>query len=100
MSDGDFSVKHSFTNYGSHQILLRADTNSTIIPASFEVFIALYQLNPDFTTYLIIGVGVPVSVVMTIILLLILKKKWLFKIKFRFSFVNYGILISVFWFIE
>ena len=98
VSDGDFSVKHSFTNYGSHQILLRADTNSSIIPASFEVFIPLYQLNPDFTTYLIIGVGVPVSVVMTIILLLILKKKCLFKIKFKFYicklwYINISILV-------
>ena len=75
VSDGDFSVKYSFTNYGTHQVLLRVDTNSSIIPASFDVFIPLYQLTPNFSTYLIIVVGVPVSIVMTIILLLISKKK-------------------------
>lgn len=77
VSDGDFSLKHSFTNYGHHQILLRVDTNSYITPSSFEVFIPFYQSTDaqNFTTYLIIGVGVPVSIVMTIILLSITKKK-------------------------
>lgn len=94
--DGDFSVKHSFANYGSHQVILRVDTNSSIIPASFNLIIPSYQTSPSspflvdsdkskldkdntstksFTTYLIIGVGVTVSIGMTIILLSILKKK-------------------------
>jgi len=94
--DGDFSVKHSFANYGSHQVILRVDTNSSIIPASFNVMIPSNQLTPSspflvdsdkskldkdntsmksFTTYLIIGVGVTVSIGMTIIFLSILKKK-------------------------
>ena len=94
--DGDFSVKHSFANYGSHQVILRVDTNSSIIPASFNLIIPSYQSSPSspflvdsdkskldkdntstksFTTYLIIGVGVTVSIGMTIILLSILKKK-------------------------
>ena len=96
VSDGDFSVNHSFANYGSHQVILRIDTNSSIIPASFNLIIPSYQstssspflvdsdkskLDKDntstksFTTYLIIGIGVAVSIGMTIILLLILKKK-------------------------
>jgi hypothetical protein len=91
VSDGDFSVKHSFTNYGSHQVLLRVDTNSSITSAPFEVMIP-YQSSPflvdsdkskldndqgtqNFTTYTIIVVGIVVSVIMTIILLSILKKK-------------------------
>jgi hypothetical protein len=94
--DGDFSIKHSFANYGSHQVILRVDTNSSIIPASFNLIIPSYQTSPSspflvdsdkskldkdntstksFTTYLIIGVGVTVSIGMTIILLSILKKK-------------------------
>ena len=94
--DGDFSVNHSFANYGSHQVILRVDTNSSIIPASFNLIIPSYQSSPSspflvdsdkskldkdntstksFTTYLIIGVGVTVSIGMTIILLSILKKK-------------------------
>ncbi len=94
--DGDFSIKHSFANYGSHQVILRVDTNSSIIPASFNLIIPSYQTSPSspflvdsdkskldkdntstksFATYLIIGVGVTVSIGMTIILLSILKKK-------------------------
>ena len=94
--DGDFSIKHSFANYGSHQVILRVDTNSSIIPASFNLIIPSYQSSPSspflvdsakpkldndntstksFTTYLIIGVGVTVSIGIITILLSILKKK-------------------------
>ena len=97
VNDGDFSVKHSFANYGTHQVILRVDTNSSITPAAFDVIVSSYQsssssspfladsdkskLDKDntstksITTYLIIGVGVAVSIGMTIILLSILKKK-------------------------
>lgn len=96
VNNGDFSVNHSFANYGSHQVILRVDTNSSIIPASFNVMIPSNQLTPSspflvnsdksnldkdntntksFTTYLTIGIGVAVSIGMTIILLSILKKK-------------------------
>jgi hypothetical protein len=94
VNDGDFSVKHSFANYGTHQVILRVDTNSSITPAAFDIIIPSYQssssrflvdsdkskLDKDntstksFTTYLIIGVGVAVSIGM-IIILSILKKK-------------------------
>ena len=94
VNDGDFSVKHSFANYGTHQVILRVDTNSSITPAAFDIIIPSYQsssspflvdsdkskLDKDntstksITTYLIIGVGVDVSIGMTIILLSILKK--------------------------
>lgn len=96
VSDGDFSVKHSFVNYGNHQVILRVDTNSSIIPASFNVMIpssqSLPQSSPflvdsdkskldsdkstqNFITYLIIGIGALVSVGMVTILLKNLKKK-------------------------
>ena len=94
VNDGDFSVKHSFANYGTHQVILRVDTNTSITPAAFDIIIPSYQsssspflvdsdkskLDKDntstksITTYLIIGVGVAVSIEMTIILLSILKK--------------------------
>ena len=97
VSDGDFSVKHSFVNYGNHQVILRVDTNSSIIPASFNVMIPFSQLpssssspflvdsdkskldsdksTQNIITYLIIGIGVLVSVGMVTILLKKLKKK-------------------------
>ena len=96
VNDGDFSVKHSFANYGTHQVILRVDTNSSITPAAFNLIIPSYQSSPfspflvdsdkskldkdntstkSFTTYLIIGVGVAVGIGMTIILLSIIKKK-------------------------
>ena len=97
VSDGDFSVKHSFVNYGNHQVFLRVDTNSSIIPASFNVMIPFSQLpssssspflvdsdkskldsdksTQNIITYLIIGIGVLVSVGMVTILLKKLKKK-------------------------
>jgi hypothetical protein len=93
VNDGDFSLNHTFTNYGNHQILLRVDTNSSIISASFNVIIPFSEssLSPSFlpnsvepnminesselTTYLIIGIGFAVSIGIAIILLSILKKK-------------------------
>ena len=94
VKDGDFSVKHTFTNYAPHQVMLRADTNSSIIAASFEVItpnqsssspfpMDLNKSNLDnngksiqnFSTYIIIIAGGAVSVIMTIILLSILRKK-------------------------
>ena len=112
VNDGDFSVKHSFANYGTHQVFLRVDTNSSITPIAFDVTIPTYQsssssspflmdsvksnVNNDnkstsFATYLIIGVGVAVSLVMTIILLWILKKK-----KIILVLVEYSLLYSIF----
>ena len=96
VSDGDFSIKHSFVNYGTHQVIVRVNTNSSITLASFDIIIPSYQsssssspflLDSDkskldndkntqnFTTYLIIGIGITVSVGMIILLLTILKKK-------------------------
>ena len=43
VNDGDFSVKHSFANYGTHQVILRVDTNSSITPAAFDVIVPSYQ---------------------------------------------------------
>jgi hypothetical protein len=97
VSDGDFSVKHSFANYGNHQVIVRIDTDSSIIPASFNVVIPSSQSSTslsspllvdsdeskldnekssqNFVTYLIIGIGILVSVGMITIFLKILKKQ-------------------------
>ena len=96
VNDGDFSVKHSFANYGTHQVILRVDTNSSITPAAFDVIVPSYQSSSssspfladsdkskldsgksiqNLITYLIIGIGVLVSVGMVTILLKNLKKK-------------------------
>ena len=96
VSDGDFSVKHSFANYGNHQVIVRIDTDSSIIPASFNVMIPSSQSSTslsspflvdsdkskldnekssqNFVTYLIIGIGILISVGMITIFLKILKK--------------------------
>lgn len=39
ISDGDFSVKYIFPDDGTHQVLLRVNTNNSIILASFSVFV-------------------------------------------------------------
>lgn len=94
VKDGDFSINHTFTHYGNHQVLSRVDTNSSIISASFDVTIlpslesssspflansVKSNLDNDqsseFTTYLIIGAGLAVSIGIAIILLSVLKKK-------------------------
>jgi hypothetical protein len=96
VDDGDFSINHTFTNYGNHQVILRADTNSSITLDSFNIEIPLPSQSSSspssflanlvnsiwdndqssgLTTYLIIGVGLAVSIGIAIILLLILKKK-------------------------
>jgi hypothetical protein len=43
VNGGDFSVKHSFANYGTHQVIVRVDTNSSIMPAAFDVIVPSYQ---------------------------------------------------------
>jgi hypothetical protein len=37
--DGDFSVKYIFPDDGTHQVLLRVNTNTSILLASFSVFV-------------------------------------------------------------
>ena len=98
VNDGDFSINHTFANYGNHQVLSRVDTNSSIISASFNVSIPLSSSSsqsssssylkdsvksnldndknmPSFITYSIIGIGLGVSIGIAIILLSVLKKK-------------------------
>jgi hypothetical protein len=45
VNGGDFSVKHSFAKYGTNQVILRADTNSSITPAAFDVIVPSYPIN-------------------------------------------------------
>jgi plastocyanin len=36
---GDFYVEYIFPDDGTHQVIIRTDTKTTIIPASFSVFV-------------------------------------------------------------
>jgi len=93
-TEHDFSINHTFANYGNHQVLSKIDTNSSIISASFDVTIlpsleSSYSpflansvksnldndQSSELTTYLIIGAGLAVSIGIVIILLSVLKKK-------------------------
>jgi hypothetical protein len=38
-TDGDFYVEYIFPDDGTHQVITRIDTKTTIIPASFSVFV-------------------------------------------------------------
>ena len=45
-TDGDFYVEYIFPDDGTHQVITRIDTKTTIIPASFSVFVP-YQSPPS-----------------------------------------------------
>jgi hypothetical protein len=86
--DGDFSVKYIFPDDGTHQVLLRVNTNTSILLASFSVFVPHQSppslLNPfpqirdeqnDLGKWIsiIIIIIIPIAVIISIIL--IIKKK-------------------------
>ncbi|MDW0218933.1 MAG: hypothetical protein QOK52_09470, partial [Nitrososphaeraceae archaeon] len=73
--NGDFSVDYIFPDDGTHQVILRIDTNDTIHVASFNVFVP-HQSPPsilDNQGNLIIGMGILAAV--GTITILILKKR-------------------------
>ena len=39
VTDGDFYVEYIFPDDGTHQVITRIDTKTSIIPASFSVFV-------------------------------------------------------------
>ena len=39
VADGDFDVEYIFPDDGTHQVITRIDTNSSITPATFSVFV-------------------------------------------------------------
>lgn len=46
VTDGDFQVEYIFPDDGTHQVISRINTKTTIIPASFSVFVP-HQAPPD-----------------------------------------------------
>jgi hypothetical protein len=86
--DGDFSVKYIFPDDGTHQILLRVNTNNSIILASFSVFVPHQSppslLNPfpqvrdeqnDFGRWISIVLIIVIPIVVLISIIAIVKKK-------------------------
>ena len=87
-SDGDFSVKYIFPDDGTHQVLLRVNTNNSIILTSFSVFVPHQSppslLNPfpqirdeqnDIGRWISIIIIIVIPVIVIISIIAIIKKK-------------------------
>jgi len=85
---GDFYVEYIFPDDGTHQVITRIDTKTTIIPASFSVFVPHqsppsilnpFPLPPDgkyslgITVSIILTIAIPIVAI--ILLIIIIKKK-------------------------
>jgi hypothetical protein len=86
--DGDFSVKYIFPDDGTHQVLLRVNTNNSILLTSFSVFVPHQSppslLNPfpqirdeqnDIGRWISIIIIIVIPVVVLISIIAIIKKK-------------------------
>ena len=86
--NGDFSVKYIFPDDGTHQILLRVNTNNSIILASFSVFVPHQSppslLNPfpqvrdeqnDIGRWISIVLIIVIPILVLISIIAIVKKK-------------------------
>ena len=86
--DGDFSVKYIFPDDGTHQVLLRVNTNNSIILASFSVFVPHQSppslLNPfpqirdeqnDIGRWISIVLIIVITIFVLISIIAIVKKK-------------------------
>jgi len=88
VSDGDFSVKYIFPDDGTHQVLLRVNTNNSVIVSSFDVFVPHQApptlLNPfpktvegqytnEQVASIILAVLLPIAAIVSIIV--VIKKK-------------------------
>jgi hypothetical protein len=86
--DGDFSVKYMFPDDGTHQVLLRINTNNSILLTSFSVFVPHQSppslLNPfpeirdeqnDIGRWISIIIIIVIPVVVLISIIAIIKKK-------------------------
>jgi hypothetical protein len=87
-TDGDFNVEYIFPDDGTHQVITRIDTKTTIIPASFSVLVPHqspssilnpFPLPPDgkyslgITVSIILTIAIPIVAVISLII--IIKKK-------------------------
>ena len=89
VTDGDFYVEYIFPDDGTHQVITRIDTKTSIIPASFSVFVPHqappsmlnpFPLPPDGKYSLGIIVSIILAIVIPIIavvsLIIVIKKHW------------------------
>lgn len=89
--DGDFSVKYIFPDDGTHQVLLRVNTNSSAMVSSFDVFVPHQApptlLNPFPKTVegqysneqvmsIILAVLLPIAAIVSIIFVIKKNKKY------------------------
>ena len=87
VTDGDFYVEYIFPDDGTHQVITRIDTKTSIIPASFSVFVPHqappsmlnpFPLPPDGKYSLGIIVSIILAIVIPIIavvaLIIVIKK--------------------------
>lgn len=90
VSDGDFSVKYIFPDDGTHQVLLRVNTNNSVIVSSFDVFVPHQApptlLNPfpktvegqytdEQVASIILAVLLPIAAIVSIIIVVKKNKK-------------------------
>lgn len=86
--NGDFYVEYIFPDDGTHQVITRIDTKTTIIPASFSVFVPHQSppsiLNPfplppdgkyslDIIVSIILAIAIPIIAVVSLII--VIKKR-------------------------
>jgi hypothetical protein len=83
--NGDFYVEYIFPDDGTHQVITRIDTKTTIIPASFSVFVPHQSppniLNPfplspdgkyslDIIVSIILAITIPIVAVISLIIII------------------------------
>ncbi|HET9807103.1 MAG TPA: hypothetical protein VFP49_09360 [Nitrososphaeraceae archaeon] len=87
-TDGDFNVEYIFPDDGTHQVITRIDTKTSIIPASFSVFVPHqappsmlnpFPLSPDgkyslgIIVSIILAIAIPIIAVISLII--VIKKR-------------------------
>jgi hypothetical protein len=84
-TDGDFNVEYIFPDDGTHQVITRIDTRTSIIPASFSVFVPHqappsmlnpFPLPPDgkyslgIIVSIILAIAIPIVAVISLIIVI------------------------------
>jgi hypothetical protein len=75
--NGDFSVKYIFPDDGTHQVILRVDSNHLVELASFQVFVP-HQSPPSLSSSgdeINIIIAISLIAIVGLIVTLILKKR-------------------------
>ena len=86
-TNGDFYVEYIFPDDGTHQVITRIDTKTTIIPASFSVFVPHqsppsilnpFPLSPDgkYSLGIIVSIilAITIPIIAVISLIIVIKK--------------------------